>query len=63
MGDIINLITNNGIGIVCVAYMIYFQNTTMKEILSTLTGINTRLAIIEDRLENSREEDIENEVK
>ena len=63
MGDIINLITNNGIGIVCVAYLIYFQNSTMKEILSTLTGINTRLAIIEDRLENSREEELENEVK
>ena len=31
MVDIVNLITNNGIGIVCVAYLIYFQNTTMKE--------------------------------
>ena len=58
MVDIVNLITNNGIGIVCVAYLIYFQNSTMKEILSTLTGINTRLAIIEDRMEkNIREEE------
>lgn len=63
MVDIVNLITNNGIGIVCVAYLIYFQNSTMKEILSTLTGINTRLAIIEDRLENNREEEKTDEVK
>lgn len=64
MVDIINLITNNGIGIVCVAYLIYFQNSTMKEILSTLTGINTRLAIIEDRIEkNKREEETQDEVK
>lgn len=64
MVDIVNLITNNGIGIVCVAYLIYFQNSTMKEILSTLTGINTRLAIIEDRMEkNNREEETQDEVK
>ena len=64
MVDIINLLTNNGIGIVCVGYLIYFQNSTMKEILSTLTGINTRLSIIEDRLEkNKREEVCDNEVK
>lgn len=63
MVDIVNLITNNGIGIVCVAYLIYFQNSTMKEILSTLTGINTRLSIIEDKLENKRKEETEDEVK
>ena len=64
MVDIVNLITNNGIGIVCVAYLIYFQNSTMKEILSTLTGINTRLSIIEDRMEkNKREEETQDEVK
>jgi len=64
MVDIVNLITNNGIGIVCVAYLIYFQNSTMKEILSTLTGINTRLAIIEDRMEkNIREEETQDEIK
>ena len=63
MVDIVNLITNNGIGVICVAYLIYFQNSTMKEILSTLTGINTRLSIIEDRLENKRKEETEDEVK
>lgn len=50
MSDLINLITNNGIGVVCVAYLIYFQNTTMQKILDTLNTINIRLTIIEDNL-------------
>lgn len=47
MEDIVNLITNNGIGVICVAYLIYFQSTTMKQILETLTNMNARLSIIE----------------
>ena len=47
MTDLINLITNNGIGIVCVAYLIYFQSTTMKSILTTLESIDNRLLKIE----------------
>lgn len=54
MEDIINLITNNGLGIVCVAYMIYFQNTTMKEMLKTLGSINERLSLIENKLDKSK---------
>lgn len=56
MIDIINLIANNGIGIVCVGYMIYFQSTTMREMLNTLNTINTRLSIIEDKLEGKKYE-------
>lgn len=48
---IIDYIVQNGLGVVCVVYMIYFQNTTMKEMLNTLTSINTRLSIIEDKME------------
>ena len=40
MSDIITLITNNGIGVVCVAYLIYFQNTSMKEMNKTLTEVS-----------------------
>lgn len=47
MQDLIQLLTNNGIGIVCVAYMIYFQSTTMKEMLTSLNKINERLSSIE----------------
>lgn len=50
MNEIIDLIVNNGIGVGCVIYLIYFQSTTMKEMLNTLNSINTRLAIIEDNM-------------
>jgi len=48
--ELITLISNNGIGIVCVAYLIYFQSTTMKSMLQTLSSINERLLIIENRI-------------
>lgn len=51
MTDLITLITNNGIGVVCVAYLIYFQNTSMKEQTKTLTEISTNLTRINERLE------------
>ena len=51
MNDLINLITNNGIGIVCVAYLIYFQSTTMKDMSNTLLQISTNLIKINERLE------------
>lgn len=54
MQDIVNLIATNGIGVVCVAYLIYFQSTTMKEMLHTLGTINERLTIIEEKLEKSK---------
>lgn len=50
MEEIVNLITNNGIGVCCVAYLIYFQNTTMKEMLKSLTDISTKLALIEEKI-------------
>ena len=53
MVDIVNLLSTNGIAIVCVAYLIYFQLTTMKSMLNTLSTINERLAIIEDNLKIS----------
>ena len=50
MVDVVNLLTNNGIGIVCVAYLIYFQSTTMKDMLDTLNNISDRLISIELKL-------------
>ena len=55
MAELINLITQNGIGIVCVAYMIYFQNTTMKQMLNTLNSIDKRLSLIENRRTENNE--------
>ena len=51
MQDIIQLLTNNGIGVVCVAYLIYFQSTTMKSMESILSAVEQRLSVIEDKLE------------
>ena len=64
MTDLINLVTQNGIGVVCVGFMIYFISTTMKdnnkildEIQKTLVAIQTslsdmssRINIIEDKI-------------
>lgn len=52
---LIDYVAQYGLGVVCVMYLIYFQNTTMKEMLNTLNGINTRLSIIEDKLEKRGE--------
>lgn len=51
MKEIADLIFNYGIGIACVVYLIYFQNTTMKEMLVTLSNINNRLTAIETKID------------
>ena len=48
--ELINLMVDNGLSVVCVAYLIYFQLTTMKEMLRTLGSINERLTIIESHI-------------
>ena len=58
METIMELIANYGIGLVCVGYMIYFQNTAMKDmiknqeaVIRTLEGMNHRLDLIESKIE------------
>ena len=51
MENLVKIISSNGIGVVCVAYLIYFQSTTMKEMIKTLNTINERLTIIEEKIE------------
>lgn len=53
MEEMINLIVNNGIGIVCVAYMIYFQSTTLKEIQNNQEKTNLLLEKMIDRIDRS----------
>lgn len=48
--ELIKLMVDNGLAVVCVAYLIYFQLTTMKEMLRTLGSINERLTIIESHI-------------
>lgn len=51
MGDLVKLITENGISVICVAYMIYFSLTTMRDMNKTLTTMTATLQSISDRLE------------
>lgn len=58
MEELINLITQNGIGVICVAFMIYFINTTMKEnnkilndMQKTLVAINVNLTALSTRVD------------
>ena len=60
MKELLDYVFQYGIGTVCVIYMIYFQNTTMREMLNTLNGINARLSIIEDKLEREVTNEIQN---
>lgn len=62
MQDLISLITQNGIGVVCVAFMIYFINTTLKdnnkildEIQKTLVSIQTTLTLLTSRVDKVEE--------
>lgn len=53
--DILNLIANYGIGIVCVGYLIYFQSTTMKDMKDTLLEISKTLVSLDNRLHELEE--------
>ena len=61
MEEFLNVIFNYGVGVACVIYLMYFQSTTMKEMLNTLNGINNRLSVIEDKLENKKKNKEETE--
>ena len=59
MKEIADLIMNYGLGVICVCYMIYFQNTTMKEMLHTLGNMDKRLTAIETHLDIDEEKEKE----
>ena len=50
MEGLVKLIVDNGISIVCVAYLIYFQSTTMKNKQAIISLIEQRLSKIETKL-------------
>lgn len=51
MEELVKLIADNGISVICVAYMIYFSLTTMRDMNKTLTTMTITLQSISDRLE------------
>lgn len=58
MDALIKLIVDNGLSVVCVAYLIYFQSTTMKSMLGTLNSINERLSIIETKIDREADKNV-----
>lgn len=46
--QMINILTNNGLGIFCVVYIVFSQGKLLDKINTTLESINTRLTIIEE---------------
>lgn len=58
MDALIKLIVDNGLSVVCVAYLIYFQSTTMKSMLGTLNSINERLSVIETKIDREADENV-----
>lgn len=52
METLIKLIVDNGIGIVCVGYLIYFQATTMRDMNKTLSNMNTNLTLLSEKIGN-----------
>ena len=51
MEDVVNIIANYGIGVVCILYFMYFNNTTMKQLLETVNKVNESLILFNERLE------------
>lgn len=51
MEDIVNVIMNNGIGVACILYFMYFNNTTMKQLIDTVNKVNQSLISFNERLE------------
>lgn len=58
MTDLISVFANNGVAVGVVIYLIYFQNTTMKEMSTALTKICSTLESMTKRISN-----IENKLK
>lgn len=52
MKEIADLIMNYGIGVICIVYFMYFTNTTLKNLLSTMNEMKQSLVLLNERIEN-----------
>lgn len=52
MKEIADLIMNYGIGVICIAYFMYFNSTTLKSMTSTMNEVKESLILFNERLEN-----------
>ena len=52
MKDCADLIMNYGIGVICIAYFMYFNSTTLKSMTETMNEVKQSLILFNERLEN-----------
>lgn len=52
MEDIVNVIVNNGIGVACILYFMYFNSTTLNAMTETMNEVKQSLILFNERLEN-----------
>ena len=63
MEEVINIIANYGIGVACILYFMYFNNTTMKQLIETVNKVNESLVLFNERLEQVEDRTIKIEEK
>lgn len=65
MEEIVKLVVDNGIGVACVVFLIYFINSTMKDNNKTLDQIQQTLVAIKTTLDlqNIRIEKLEDKIE
>ena len=52
MEDMVNIIVNNGIGVACILYFMYFNSTSLKTMTETMNEVKQSLILFNERLEN-----------
>ena len=52
MEEMVNIIVNNGIGVACMIYFMYFNNTILKNITEALNEMKQNLILLNERLKD-----------
>lgn len=52
MEQLIDIIVNNGIGVACILYFMYFNSTSLKAMTETMNEVKQSLILFNERLEN-----------
>lgn len=55
MENIVDIIMNNGIGVACIIYFMYFNSTTLNAMTETMNEVKQSLILFNERLENIEE--------
>lgn len=52
MEEMVDIIVNNGIGVACILYFMYFNSTSLKTMTETMNEVKQSLILFNERLEN-----------